>query len=244
MPIFMTLREKDYIVTQNFDLGSLDYSKLDDYIVGLNAFAFTAKKCFFVFDFYRHNFLHIKSYNEYFTEIPPRITEPYLFFNKKLLAEDVEFLYQIHHRAFAYMKNYKASETKKTTLFYNLRMINCFGDYAMTNIHINVLETDRQGNIWLALYVVEKSESENFVIPQLTLPDNYRYVFELNKQILAQLTASERSIAKLFFGNTTQNEIAKITHKSIHTVKSHMSSIYTKLKVSNKFDLQKKLLVG
>lgn len=99
----MKYKEEDYIVNQIFDLSSMDYERVKLYLPGLEHSAFSNKQCIFVFDYCKHNYFFIKSFNEYFTNIPDKIEEPYIFFSSKLHQEDVNLVYNIHHRAFNFI---------------------------------------------------------------------------------------------------------------------------------------------
>jgi len=98
----MKYKESDYVVKQDFEVSSLDYQKAEAHILGIEHFGHAAKKCFFIFDYYKHNYFHINTYNEYFNNIPKTITEPYLLFNNQIFDQDIDFVYEIHHRAFSY----------------------------------------------------------------------------------------------------------------------------------------------
>ena len=99
----MKLQEKDYIVNQNFDISSLDYEKAKQHIIGLKDVAFATKQCFFIFDYFKHNYFYINTNNEYFSKVPQIIKEPYLFFNEKIHPSDLIFVHQIHHRVFNFV---------------------------------------------------------------------------------------------------------------------------------------------
>ncbi len=54
-----------------------------------------------------------------------------------------------------------------------------------------------------------------------------------NKTII-KLTTKEREVLYLLALGLSNNEIAQRLFISVHTIKSHLESIYTKLKVHNK----------
>lgn len=123
-------------------------------------------------------------------------------------------------------------------------MQNANNKFPMTDITLKLIETDRKGCIWLVLFIIEKSEKDYFQIPYIeTSFDNERHLFDFNKKLLDQLTATEKEVLFFFFGNYSNNEIAELIFKSPQTVRSHLQSIYSKFNVNNKFDLQKKILL-
>jgi len=123
-------------------------------------------------------------------------------------------------------------------------MQNVANEFCMTDITLKVLETDSKGCVWLVLFVIEKSLTENFGIPyiEMFLSKEIRQ-FTLNQLLLKTLTNMEKEVAFLLFGNNTQKEIADLMIKSVNTIKTHINSVYDKLGVENKFDFQKRLLL-
>jgi len=238
----MKFTEQDYIVKQNFDISSLDYKKIKLHIIGYENFANLTKNCFFIFDYYKHNYLCIKSFNEYFNEIPEKINEPYLFFNNKIHPDDLDFVYQIHLRTFRYVFSLAQNERKGLQMYYNCRYQNKFNEYEMTNINIKLLDTDSIGNIWLVLFVIEMSDSENYKIPYIETETGDIRQFTLNQTLLKKLTDAEKEIVFMMFGNISNKEIAQLMHKSFNTIRANIQNIYFKLEVTNRFEFQKKLL--
>lgn len=238
----MKYKEQDYIVRQDFDVDSLNYEKVKNHISGLEIFAQTTKKCFFIFDYCQHNYFCLKSYNEYFNDYSENIKEPYLFFNNKIHPDDVDFVYQIHQRAFSYVFSLAQNERNGLQLFYNCRFLNKFKKYEMTNINIKLLENDSLGNIWLVLFVIDKSISTNFIIPYIETFSGEIRQYTLNQDLLKKLTDTEKEIVFMMFGDISHKEIAKLMHKSINTIRTHIYSIFGKIVVIDKLDLQKKLL--
>jgi len=234
--------EQDYFVKQDFDVSSLDYEKAKLCITGYENFAEALNKCFFIFDYYKHNFFFIKSYNEYLKKIPTTIKEPYLFFNNNIHPEDLDFVYQINNRTFNYIFSLPYEQKQGLKLFFNCRFLNCYEQFEMTNITLKLIETDSKGNIWLVLFIIEKSDSENYAIPFVETKNREIRQFTLNQMLLKKLTDTEKEIVLYLFGNMTHKEISDLLRKSIKTVRFHIYNIKNKLEVKNMLDLQKKLL--
>lgn len=239
----MDYTENDFIVNQDFDISTLEYENLDIIIKAYDDFASTSKKCFFVFDYCKHDYVYIKSYNEYFTEIPEEIVEPYTFYNSMIHHKDLEFVHQIHHRVFDYVPTIKHELKKNLKLYYSCRFKNCNNEYVMSDISIKLLKTDISGNIWLALFVIEKSFSENYKIPYIENQFGDIRQFTLNQELLSKLTDAEKEILFLTFGNYNNNDIAVQLFKTYATVRSHLKSINKKFKTKDKLDLQRRLLM-
>jgi len=238
----MKFREQDYIVHQDFDVASLDYEKVNKYIIGLELFAQTSKKCFFIFDYYKHNYLYLKTYSEYFNDYSVDIEEPYLFFNKKLHPEDIDFVHEIHYRVFKYVFSLNIEERKNLQLFYNCRMKNKSELFVMTNVSLKIIELDSNGNIWLVLFVIEKSYSENYIIPFIENSTKDYRQFTFNQDILQNLSNIEKEVAMLLFTEIKIYEIAELMFKSPYTIKSHIQKLFKKAKAKNRLDFQRKLL--
>ena len=239
----MQFKETDYYVKQDFDETSLDYSKADKYISGIDVFSRNTDSCFFIFDYFKHKYLFLKSYNEYFTEHLNIIDNPYLFFNNKLHPEDVVFVYKLQHKVFSFVKEFPIENRQNFRLKYKVRMINKSGDFQMTDVELILLETDKNGNIWLVLFVLKKSSTENFMIPELRTADNTSIPFVLNLKLLNSFSQPEQDIIFELFSDKSNEEIALKLSRSVNTVKYHKKSIYDQMGVVSKFELQKRVLL-
>lgn len=238
------MKEQDFIVKQNFDIESLNYKIVKKKINGLIDLAYTKKLCFFIFDYYKHNYYYIKSFNEYFNKIPEKISKPYLFFNLKIHNEDRILVKQIHHRAFDFVFSFPSNNRKDLTLYYNCHMQNDKKKYQMTDVSLKVLGTDSNGSIWLVLFIIEKSTSNNYKIPYIEIPSNNKLeMFDLKKDLFDSFTPIEKEIAKLLFSNLTNNEISEKLNKSVNTIKSHLTNIYLKTETNTRIKFQKKMLL-
>lgn len=238
------MKEQDFIVKQIFDTESLNYKIAKKKIDGLIDLAYTKKLCFFIFDYYKHDYYYIKSFNEYFNKIPDEISEPYLFFNLKIHEEDRILIKQIHHRAFDFVFSYPSNNRKDLTLYFSCRMQNDKKKHQMTDISLKVLETDTNGSIWLVLFIIEKSTSNNYKIPYIESSNtNKLEMFDLKIELFDRLTSTEKKIAKLLFSKMTNKEIADKLFKSVNTIKSHLKNIYLKTETNNRLEFQKKMLL-
>ena len=122
-------------------------------------------------------------------------------------------------------------------------MQNNSNKFPMTDIILKLIETDRNGCIWLVLFVLEKSKTDYFKIPYIETDfDKHRHQFELNQLLLKKLTATEKEIVSYLFDNIPNNEIADLSHRSYYTIRTHIKNIYNKIEVEDRLELQKKLL--
>jgi len=238
----MKYKEEDYYVFQDFDIEGMDYKKPEQYIMGIDYVAKAENLCFFIFDYYKNNYFYIKSYNEYLNELSKINENPFLFFIQNFFSEDLEYSFKIHHRAFSYVLALENTGKKELKLYYNCRFKNNKNNYEMTDITLQLLETDQKGNIWLVLFTLKKSKTEFFSIPYITFVDEKIYEFDLNTNIFEQLTLKEKKIATLLCGIKSYNEICDDLQVKTSTLKSHINNIYKKINVDNRLDLQKLLL--
>ena len=239
----MKYKETDYHVKQDFDIESLDYSVAEKYKEFADIFSDTTDSCIFIFDYFKHNYFYIKSHNEYFCDIPEIIKQPYLFFNQKLHPEDVSFVYRIHHKAFSYVFESPQQARKGYKLKYNVRMIDNNNLYEMTDINLYLLETDKKGNIWLAMFVIRKSDKPFYSVPKITLPDQSFFYFNLNENLMTKLTPSEKTVAQMLMKNKSEKEVSVFLGKSLNTIKAHRKNIYIKARSHDKYTFQKKMLI-
>ena len=239
----MKYTEKDFTIIQDFDVLSLDYSKGNEHIVGINHLAFATRKCVFIFDYYKHNFFYIKTYNKYLNNIPEIVEKPYSLYNSNIHPEDLDYVYKIHHRAFSFVFSLSVEKRKDLLLHYNCRFKNNTGNYEMTDISIKLIETDSKGCIWLVLFVLDKSKNVYFEIPYIeTATDNQRYQFDFNYNLLEKLTSTEKELLFMMFENISDKEIANFMKISYNTLRSHLRNIRKKTGFEDRFGLLKEIL--
>lgn len=187
----------------------------------------------------------IALFNEYFNEIPKKISKPYLFFYLKIHNDDRILVKQIHNKLFDLVFSYPLNNRKNLTFYYNCRMQNNKKQYQMTDISLKILETDSNGSIWLILFIIEKSTSNNYKIPYIEIPNNGKLeMIDLKCKLFDSLTSTEKKIAKLLFSNYTNREIADKLNRSVYTIKSHLTNIYLKTETNSRLEFQKKILLN
>ncbi len=238
----MRIKENDYIVEQDFDVVSLDYSKAEAHIEKMRDLEFAIKECILIFDYHKHNYFYIKSYNQYFSKIPKQIKRPYVLFNSQIHPDDVEFVKQIHHRAFQYIFTLNIDKRKDLRLCYRCQMTTNDNNYKMANITTKLLETDSKGNIWLVMILIQQAPTQSYIVPYIEMPfikDKYAYNFNKSYQLF---NSAEREIIDLIFKDATNSEIAKIINKSESTTNKQLSRIYSKIETNKKTEFQKALL--
>lgn len=232
-----------YLINQDFDVSSLDYEKAKQYIPAIEPIARATKQCFFIFDYYKHNFFHINTKNDYYKNIPEKIENPNLYFNDKIFPEDLNFVYNIHERVFKYILDLEMSKRKNIFFHYKCRIKNNDENFVMTDVKLSFLEFDSNGNIWLVMFIIEKSKTDFFILPYLKLEDNSINKLNLNPDLFDKLTKTEQNIVLLMFEEKSNNEISEILKSRISTVKTHLQNIYLKVEVQDRFEFQKKILM-
>lgn len=227
--------EKNYRIEQDFDVESLDYTKAKQYVDKMRHLEHTVRECTLIIDYYKHKYTYLKSYNEYFNNIPSRIRNPYVFYNQQLHPNfDVDFVWQLHHRAFQYVLTLPIKQRKGLFLNYQCRMKTNTDDYQMTEVNIRVLETDSKGSIWLVLFSIKKARNDSYTIPYIKIPDNTAVAekYDLTPQIYELLSKTETNIVHTLFETTNNTEISNKTSKSLNTIKTHFNNIYLKTKLN------------
>ena len=64
----------------------------------------------------------------------------------------------------------------------------------MTDICLKLIETDTTGNIWLVLFVLEKSNTDSFIIPYIENKKGNIRQFTLNQNRISLLSKTEKEI--------------------------------------------------
>lgn len=125
------------------------------------------------------------------------------------------------------------------------RIKNGKGDYVRVIEQFQGLELDHQGNIWLALCVMDISPDQDLETPLRNriinikngdifhFPDSSQYNIETSH---LSLTEREKEILKLVAQGLISKQIADKLYISVHTVNTHRQRIIEKLDVANTFE--------
>ena len=132
--------------------------------------------------------------------------------------------------------NVPVETVKDFKLIYDYRRKNKQGQYIRVIEQQNVLELDKNNNIWLALSVLDISPDKD-----ITTPFRCRLINSKTAELfhfppeenLPRLSSREKEILSLISKGLISKQIADQLFISVNTVNTHRQRIIEKLKVSN-----------
>ena len=122
---------------------------------------------------------------------------------------------------------------------HEMRVRNLRGEYIRIIEQEQVIETDKSGNIWLMLSVIDVDASHESEIVK-----SHLYNFKTGEQIFIDLsdtlneplTNRELEVLRLMKQGSLSKEIANTLKVSINTVNTHRRNILRKLKANNSIE--------
>jgi len=120
-------------------------------------------------------------------------------------------------------------------------MLNAENQYVRVIEQHQALELDKQGNLWLALSILDISPNQNSNETLKSQVLNFRTgkfisLTDTNSEIAASLTQREIEILKLVKNGLLSKEISDRLSISIHTVNTHRQRVLEKLGANNSME--------
>jgi len=231
--------------SQKFIEEDLDYSILHDHIKFLKQLDEMGNSAISIFDmnkkdhvFVSNNFATIFGYDLEEVE-----REGWEIFDKDFHPED---LYELIRAGIYFIKmgfgfikdelDIPIEALKDYKLVYDYRRKNKQGDYIRVIEQQNVLELDKNNNVWLALSILDISPDKDISIPfrcRLVNSGTGELFHFPPEEELPQLSNREIEILSLISKGLISKQIADKLFISVNTVNTHRQRIIEKLKVSN-----------
>jgi DNA-binding CsgD family transcriptional regulator len=223
---------------QIFNEADLDYSLLERHKAMLSRLAEVSSSGITVFDMSakRHVFAScnfIDWFGYYVDDIDTRVHPDDMSLYIRNGIEALRFLYDNK----ADMKDYKMTS--------EYRIRNTFDQYVRVIEQFTLLESDRSGNAWLALSVLDLSPDQNTVKCVKCNMLNYRTgrffpICELySERRVSGLSPREIKVLQLIKDGLLSKEISEQLAISVHTVNTHRQRILEKLNADNSMEAVK-----
>jgi len=150
-----------------FDIDELIYKKIEasDYI--LKKVSAVSESSIFIYDYYHRKIIYLKPDKLFFTkkEIDECENKNLDLYLSKIIEADHQFLLKIQNKAFQFLKSQKKESIQNQTLHYNIKLDTSFKKNVLTNVRVKILETDKNGNLWIAMFVLKESTYIDYIIP-------------------------------------------------------------------------------
>jgi DNA-binding CsgD family transcriptional regulator len=232
---------------QQFNEADLDYAKLETHKPMLQYLSEVGKSGVIIFDLFRkaHVFTSY-NFNELFGfdfKEQQKVASGYFF--SRVHPDDNIRLMQNAILLLSFFYSLPVKERSDFKLIAEYRILNSQEKYIRVIEQNQILELDRNGNVWLALGVIDiapnqehdegiKSQLINFKTGEIILFDTDS-AKETNA-IGIDLTKREKEVLQLVKAGFLSKEISGKLSISVHTVNTHRQRILEKLGVDNSME--------
>ncbi len=166
------------------------------------------------------------------------------YFDSKVHPDDFVSLLKAGNYFIKMAFELSSEKRKDYKVVMDYRIKNGKGDYVRVIEQFQGLELDHQGNIWLALCVMDISPDQDLETPLrnriINIKNGEIFHFpDINQDIRTShlsLTEREKEILKLVAQGLISKQIADKLYISVHTVNTHRQRIIEKLDVANTFE--------
>ncbi len=223
-------------------LSHLDYSVLDKHRIILNQLALINNSYITVFDHYtcEHILACYGSNNILGIEVQLDENGDNVYFHPQIHPDD----YEIVDKAGIAMINFANALPDKKMMFdyklvNELRVMNAKGKYIRVVEQFQVLETDINGNLWLALSVMDISpdqQNETAMSQVVNFRNGELFSPPMLKNSMPNLSSRELEVLNMVKLGFYSREISDKLSISVNTVNTHRQNILTKLQASNSIE--------
>jgi DNA-binding CsgD family transcriptional regulator len=232
------------ISQQVFDISQLNYTIFEKQIPFLNQMASIKNSGISVFDFHKkehiYNSNNMQNLFGYDLEKIEELGTKY--YDSRIHPEDYICLLKNGISLIKYYFTLPANERKDFKLQNEYRILNSEDKYIKVIEQQQVLELDSQGNLWLALSVLDISPNQDVIdgiISQLVnVKTGETKQFELAKKPTdtIELSKREKQVLSYVKEGLLSKEISSNLSISVHTVNTHRQNILKKLGANNSFE--------
>jgi DNA-binding CsgD family transcriptional regulator len=232
------LKEYDELLSQQvFDESNMDYSLLETrHKPALTQLAAVSNSVITVFDLYARR--HVFTSDTFFDLFGCDTTAETV--SKKIHIDDVRLLWQNAIAAVRYAFSDRANMLN-CKFIVDYRICNMSGEYVRVIEQQSVLESDKAGNAWLVLSVLDLSPDQSVSKPVQSGIFNMKNNLFLSLRRFcsannAGLSSREIEILQLIKAGKLSKEISDELRISVHTVNTHRQRILEKLDADNSIE--------
>ena len=153
--------------------------------------------------------------------------------------DDIYYGLLVRKKIYSILSSFSNEEKMDYKAIHEMRVRNLRGEYIRIIDQEQVIESDKSGNIWLMLSVIDVDASNDSEIVK-----SHLYNFKTGEQIFIDLsdtlkeplTNRELEVLRLMKQGSLSKEIANTLKVSINTVNTHRRNILRKLKANNSIE--------
>lgn len=233
----------DLLDKQVFNIGDLDYDLLGKHILFLKQMDAIDNSSISVFDMNRKEHIFVSdNYSRMLGYDLSKIAKQgNAFFDSKVHPDDFLVNLRSGIALLRFIYTVPVNERKDYKLVTEYRVKNARGKYIRIIEQQQVLELDKQGNIWVALSTVDISPDQDLNLGVKAQIFNFRtgeiIAFPVSRDKNEKvLTKREKQVLELIKSGMLSKEIAEELYISVHTVNTHRQRILEKLNVSSSIE--------
>ncbi|WP_165024186.1 helix-turn-helix transcriptional regulator [Dysgonomonas sp. ZJ279] len=229
----------------NLKETDLDYTIANKYKDDLNRLSELNNCCFFIVDLHKFeyiftsdNFKNIVGYVP--TKDDFRNPSDNRFLDSRIHSDDFLKYKEIQLKVGEFIMQQPKDERINYKHIFELRVQNIQGNYVRLSWERQALETDKLGNLWLMLGIInilsDQINTDDFKSFFINLKTGERIDFISSGEITIELTSREKEILQLIQKGLLSKEIADQLAISINTVNIHRQNILHKMNADNSFE--------
>lgn len=232
---------QEIYIDHNLRETDLDYSIADKYIGDLNRLSQLNNCCFFIVDLYQFRYLFTSdNFKNIFGYIPTKDSLDNKFLDSRIHPEDFLQYKQIQLKVGEFLFQLPKEERINYKHIFELRVLNIQEQYVRISWERQSLETDKWGNLWLMLGIINILPNQNTTSTLksvfINLKTGERFPFNVQENSHLGLTIREKEVLRLIQQGFLSKEIADKLSISINTVNIHRQNILHKMGVDNSLE--------
>lgn len=228
---------------QKFVAADLDYSVLERHKPSLQQLSGIGNSVISIFDAYKKEHVFHSSNLGLILGYSSQEIENggERFLDTKIHPGDFFMLMQNAFSIFKLFFNFSVDEKINHKLISEFRILNTVNEYVRVIEQQQVLELDNNGNLWLALSILDispnqKNMNEGLKSELLNFRTGKIIPFLSQEEITITLTKRETEVLKLVKDGFLSKEISDKLAISLHTVNTHRQRVLEKLGVNNSIE--------
>lgn len=236
---------QEIYIDHTLDESDLDYTIAQKYISDLNRLSMLNHCCFFIVDLHKFRYLFTSdNFRNLFGYLPTqdcgKNNSANLFLDSRIHSEDFLQFKEIQFKVGEFILQLPKEERMNYKHIFELRVQNMQGQYVRISWERQPLESDKLGNLWLMLGIInvlpDQSPMSGLKSVFVNLKTGERIDFCPLAKLPFELTPREKEILQLIQQGLLSKEIACKLLISINTVNIHRQNILQKMNVANSLE--------
>ncbi len=234
----ITTEYRELLFRHRVEVSDQDYEWFQSQIPFLQKFSQLDNSAISVFDLHQKKHLFAsENFNQLF-DIPAEEAIAETSIDNYVHPDDRILLMSLGVKSLRLYNSLPMNEKTDYKLVNEFRLLTRGGKYVRVIEQHKVFKTDKNGNVWLALSIVDVSPNQNqqnTVLSQMVNTRNGKSfsLLDPNDEKLKKLSSREREVLRLAGKGLLSKEISDMLSISVHTVNTHRQRILKKMNANN-----------